>query len=105
MPDSDIKKRLERLEKEMKTIKFESGLSSKSEDAKVEVKKMSKKFLQEQNLDSAQNFLKALDKASSTKPGDVSVAWTTITVTVLTFMSDDHGQDKPTKPKDPKTIA
>ena len=89
--EKNIEERLKRLEAAMGDLKKPkaAAVSAEQKAATKSMKKASETFLKKPSLDSAKVFLNELETSSRRAP--VGLAWTTITVTIVTIMSDDQG--------------
>ena len=88
MSEADLTKRLDRIEKAMGELSSNPGNLKGVNSA---LSKASKKFVANPSLESAQTFLNELDVVSKRAPTARAAAWTTVTVTVVTILSDDQG--------------
>lgn len=86
--DVDISERLARLESEMASLKKRAGASGPR--VSNELIETSKQFVKTPTIKSAQTFLSELDKASVVGSRIQLGIWT-VTITVVTILSDDHG--------------
>lgn len=88
MNQSNITESLNRIEAVIGELKSDRG---ELKSASWQLADASKKFVEQPNLKSAKVFLHELDGESRTVPTIRAAAWTTVTVTIVTILSDDQG--------------
>lgn len=89
--DANLEARLERIEAAIGDLKTEKSTKEQLDYANRKVADASKKFMEKPNLESAKVFLNELDSSTKLAPPRTGLAWTTVTITIVTILSDDQG--------------
>ena len=89
--DPNLEKRLKRIEAAIGDLKTEKSANEQVRKTNRLLSDASKKFIEKPNLKSAQVFLTELESSTKLAPSTTKLAWTTVTVTIVTILSDDQG--------------
>ena len=91
MSDTKLEARLARIESAIGDLKPDKLTAKQLQSVNKKVAAASKKFVNKPSLESAKVFLTELDTSAKLAPSQTGLAWTTVTVTVVTILSDDQG--------------
>lgn len=91
MSDAKLEARLKRIETAIGDLKTETLTKEQIKSENRKLTAASKKFIAKPNLESAKVFLNELDSSTKLAQNRTNVAWTTVTVTIVTILSDDQG--------------
>ena len=91
MMDANLESRLKRIEAAIGDLKAEKSTKEQVKKTNQMLADASKKFMEKPNVKSAKVFLSELESSTKLAPQQTALAWTTVTVTIVTILSDDQG--------------